>query len=387
MIIERLLDIYVKDNNNTDDLLVRTKYSVLSGVLGIICNMLLFAVKLSVGAAMSSIAIISDAFNNLSDMGTSVVSIIGAKLSARKPDKEHPFGHGRVEYISSLIVSFIIMLVGFELLKTSAAKIFVPEQIDLNPVLTVILCISIPIKYWMYSYNTYLGKKISSGVLMATAKDSINDVFATSAVILSAVMGKIFGLSRIDGIVGTAVSVVIMYSGLKISLDTIGLLMGTAPEPETIKAIHSYLLSAPGISGVHDLIIHDYGPGRRLASVHAEVPDDCNIVEIHELIDSLEQGMERELGIHIVIHMDPISVNCEQTAAIREIVKNIVKGIDERMDIHDFRMTDGVNIINLIFDIEVPFDVENIDEVKHLIDCRVKETDQRFNTVINVDFI
>lgn len=365
----------------------RTKYSVFAGILGIICNLFLFAVKLGVGASMSSIAIISDAFNNLSDTGSSAVTIIGAKLSSKKPDKEHPLGHGRIEYISSLIVSFIIMLVGFELLKTSASKIFNPRAVVLNGVLISILLVSLPVKLWMYSYNRYIGRIINSGILFATAKDCINDVIATSAVILSSVVGKLISFPQLDGIVGTIVSFLIMYSGFKISLDTIGLLLGAAPQKETIENIRKFVLDAPGVVGVHDLIVHDYGPGRILASVHAEVPDNCNVVEIHEVIDALEHRIERELGIHIVVHMDPISVNCEKTTDMRNMILQVVKGIDERMNIHDFRMTDGANNINFIFDIEVPIETENPEAVKTMVAAKIKEMDERFNAVIDLDFI
>jgi len=382
-----LLRKFIGENADTGNTEVRTKYSVFAGILGIICNLFLFAVKLGVGAAMSSIAIISDAFNNLSDTGSSAVAIIGAKLSAKKPDKEHPFGHGRIEYVSSLIVSFLIMLVGFELLKTSVSKIFNPQQVQLNTILVIILCISIPVKLWMYSYNRYIGRLTNSGILMATAKDCINDVIATSAVIFSSVIGKLISFPALDGIVGTVVSFMIMYSGFKISLDTIGLLLGTAPEKEIIEAVRSIILAAPGVVGVHDLIVHDYGPGRILASVHAEVPDDCNVVEIHEVIDELEHKIERELGIHIVVHMDPITVNCEKTSAMREIILKIVKGIDERMGIHDFRMTDGESNVNLIFDIEAPLDIENFDGIKNTVVEKIKEIDEKFNCVITVDFI
>ena len=382
-----LLRKFIGENPDTGNTEVRTKYSVFAGILGIICNLFLFAVKLGVGAAMSSIAIISDAFNNLSDTGSSAVAIIGAKLSAKKPDKEHPFGHGRIEYVSSLIVSFLIMLVGFELLKTSVSKIFNPQQVQLNTILVIILCISIPVKLWMYSYNRYIGRLTNSGILMATAKDCINDVVATSAVIFSSVIGKLISFPALDGIVGTVVSFMIMYSGFKISLDTIGLLLGTAPEKEIIEAVRSIILAAPGVVGVHDLIVHDYGPGRILASVHAEVPDDCNVVEIHEVIDELEHKIERDLGIHIVVHMDPITVNCEKTASMRNMVLEVVKGIDERMGIHDFRMTDGESNVNLIFDIEAPLDVENFDDIKNIVTDKIKAVDEKFNCVITVDFI
>ncbi len=385
--IKLLLNIFVKTDKNVTEAEKRVKYSVFAGVVGIICNLVLFAIKIIVGSTMSSIAIVSDAFNNLSDTGSSLVSIIGTKLSAKKPDKEHPFGHGRLEYISSLIVAFIIMLVGFELFKSSSAKIFNPETVILSPVLICILCISIPVKFWMYSYNKYLGKVTNSGVLMATAKDSINDVVATSAVIVSAVVGKVLKFPPLDGIVGTVVSLIILYSGFKISLDTIGVLLGAAPSKELIESIRNYVLSAPGIVGVHDLIVHDYGPGRILASVHAEVPDDCDVVEIHEVIDNLEHKIEQELDIHIVVHMDPITVNCEYVTTIRDKVKAIVKTIDERMNIHDFRMTDGTSLINLIFDVEVPLDFNYTEETENLIKLKLKEEDARFNAVISTDYI
>ncbi len=366
---------------------VRVKYSVFAGLLGIICNLFLFALKIGVGTAMSSIAIISDAFNNLSDTGSSLVSIIGTKLSAKKPDREHPFGHGRLEYISSLVVAVIIMLVGFELFKSSSAKIFNPEEVSLSPVLLGILCISIPVKLWMYSYNTYIGKITNSGVILATAKDCINDVLATGAVIVSAVIGRLISFPPLDGIVGTIVSVIIFYSGLRIALDTVDILLGAPPEKELIEAIRSCVLATEGVVGVHDLIVHDYGPGRVLASVHAEVPDDCNVVEIHEVIDILEQKIYNELGVHMVVHMDPITVNSEYLNDIRMKVVSVVKSIDERLNIHDFRMTDGANLINLIFDIEIPLDFDYTEETEAVIKAKLKDEDERFNTVIGIDYI
>ncbi len=383
--IKFLLKVFIKENITEGER--RIKYSVFAGVLGIICNLLLFAIKIGVGTAMSSIAIISDAFNNLSDTGSSTVSIIGTKLSAKKPDKEHPFGHGRFEYISSLIVAFIIMLVGFELFKSSFTKIFSPEKLVLSPVLIGILCISIPVKLWMYSYNKYIGAVTNSSVILATAKDSINDVIATSAVIVSAVIGKLINFPYLDGIVGTVVSIIIFYSGLRIALDTIDVLLGAPPEKEMIDAIRSRVLSAEGVVGVHDLIVHDYGPGRILASVHAEVPDDCNVVEIHEVIDLLEQKINKELGVHMVVHMDPITVNSDYLTNIRSKVLSIVKSIDDRMSIHDFRMTDGANLINLIFDIEIPLDFDYTEETENIIKSRLKEEDERFNAVIGIDYI
>lgn len=377
----------ISNGREMTDVTVRTKVCTMAGFLGIVCNLILFFLKIVVGMSMKSIAIISDAFNNLSDTGSSVVTIIGAKLSRKKPDKEHPFGHGRYEYISALIVSFIIILVGFELLKSSANKVFNPVPIQLSPWPLAILCISVPIKFWMYRYNRVMGRAVNSGVVMAAARDNLNDVMATSAVILASLLGKLINFAPLDGVVGTAVSLLIMYSGFGISMDTIGLLLGTTPDKNTTEKIRQIISESDCIVGVHDLIVHDYGPGRVLASVHAEVPDDCDIVEVHEIIDALEHKISDELGIHIVIHMDPISVNCEYTEAIKLKVQQIVKAMDEGMNIHDFRMVDGVNNINLIFDIEVPAEYKELDTLKQRVDEELKKIDSRFNGVMNIDII
>ena len=385
--IKVLVKLFLKEQPNRENKESFVRYTVFAGILGVVCNLFLFALKITTGFLMSSIAIISDAFNNLSDSGTSVVSIVGAKLSAQKPDKEHPFGHGRYEYIFSLVVSFIIILVGFELLKSSVQKIIHPQEIRLATVPMILLCISVPVKLWMYSYNKYLGNLTGSSMLAAASRDSINDAISTSAVILCAIVGKWVKFPPLDGIVGTVVSVIIMYSGFKITLDTIGVLLGAAPDKETVNSIKEYILSAPGVVGVHDLMVHDYGPGRVIASVHAEVPDDCNVVEIHETIDDLEQKIERELGIHIVVHMDPISVNCDYTGQMREMVMEVVRSVDQRLNIHDFRMTDGENNLNLIFDVEVPLDMKNSEGIDKVIAEKLKERDSRYSAVINVDYV
>lgn len=378
---------FVKNSDDTQNASVRESYCILAGGLGIACNLLLFALKLIVGSLAGSIAIMSDAFNNLSDIGSSAVSVIGARLSNKKPDRDHPFGHGRFEYISSLIVSFIIMLVGFELLKSSSLKIFDPEPLNFKPILVVILCLSIPVKAWMYSYNRYIGRRISSGVLMAAAKDSINDVLATGAVVVTTLLGRFFGMGVLDGIVGVAVSLMIIFSGFQIARDTVGLLLGTPPDSDTINGIVGKILAETEIHGVHDLIVHDYGPGRKLASVHAEVSDDCDIVAVHEVIDRLERCIENDMGIHTVIHMDPVSVNCSRVSELKSQVLKIVKGIDERMGIHDFRMTDGKENINLIFDLEIPADMHNSDEVKAELVRKIREFDSRYSAVINIDIV
>lgn len=385
--IKILVKLFVTNDKSASEAKLRERYCILGGVLGIICNLFLFGLKLAVGTAMGSIAIVSDAFNNLSDTGSSVVSVIGTKLSGKKPDKEHPFGHGRFEYVSSLIVSFIIILVGFELFKSSVLKIFYPENVTFSLPLTVILCVSVFVKVWMYLYNRYLGTEADSALLIATARDSANDVISTSAVIATTIIGKFISFPPLDGIIGTLVSIMILYSGFEIARDTIGLLLGAPPDPQTVKSIRELIMSGEGIVGVHDLIVHDYGPGRVFASVHAEVPDDSDIVKTHEIIDRLEQKIYHELGIETVIHMDPISVNCEKTDRLRTLVLETVKSIDARMNIHDFRITDGHKRINLIFDVEVPADYRGKEQLRRRIADAVESRDPRFRAVINLDTI
>lgn len=385
--IKLLLKWFVKNHNDVGNPKVREHYCILGGVLGIICNVLLFGVKITVGFLMGSIAIISDAFNNLSDTGSSLVSVIGARLSNKKPDKEHPFGHGRFEYISSLIVSFIIMLVGVELLKSSAQKIFQPEAVVFSIPLTVILCLSVLVKVWMYFYNTYLGKKVSSGVLIATARDSLNDVISTLAIIATTVVGRFVNFAPLDGIVGVVVSLMIMYSGFGIAKDTVALLLGAPPDPEVVKGIEEKIMSGEGIVGIHDMIVHDYGPGRMFASVHAEVPDNYDIVKVHEIIDDLEHSIMADTGIEIVIHMDPITVNSERCDRYKALVKEAVKSIDGRMNIHDFRMTDGDSNINVIFDVEVPADAGDRAELRRRITEEIKSRDSRLSVVMTLDTI
>ena len=306
--IKILIKTFVKDYNNTSDIKVREAYGTLAGIIGIICNMILFSTKLTIGFLMNSIAISSDAFNNLSDIGSSMVALIGAKLSGKDPDFEHPYGHGRFEYIASLIISFIIMLVGIELLKSSFDKVLNPEPITFNPILIAILVLSILIKVWMFSYNRYIGHKIDSGVNRATAADSLNDVIATSAVVLTTLIGQVFEL-YLDGYAGVVVSLLIIYAGFQIAKDTVNVLLGMSPSEEVVEAINAIIKGNSNIVGVHDLKVHDYGPGRTVASVHTELSDQTNLVKAHSIIDGLEKKIFKELGIDIVIHVDPIGEN------------------------------------------------------------------------------
>ncbi|MBE7057330.1 MAG: cation transporter [Ruminococcaceae bacterium] len=385
--IKLLLRFFVKNHENTTDKNVREKYGVLGGILGIICNLFLFGLKLVIGSVMGSMAITSDAFNNLSDTGSSIVSILGAKISNKKPDKDHPFGHGRFEYISSLVVSFIIMLVGFNLLTDSFEKILHPTELVFNLPALIILVLSMSVKVWMYSYNLYLSKKIDSGVLMATAKDSMNDVISTGAVIVATVIGYFTGIYIIDGIVSLIVSAIIMYAGFGIAKDVIGTLLGTAPEPSLVKSLTDLICGHDEIIGIHDLIVHDYGPGRIIASVHAEVPDNGNIVHVHEIIDDIEQDAMKEFDVMLVIHMDPVCTNCEATEFLRQKTATIVSGINSDFTIHDFRITDGEHHKNLIFDVVVPAGTDEMkkEEIRKDIARAVAEYDSGLRCVITVD--
>jgi len=296
---------FIRNSEKVDDKYVRESYGVLSGVLGIICNMFLFAIKLILGLFINSIAVISDAFNNLSDLGTSVITIFGAKLSNRPPDKEHPHGHGRYEYIASLVVSFIIFAVGLKLLGSSFDKILHPQKVLFNMVSILILLASVLVKVWMYSYNRYIAKAIDSSVNRAAALDSLNDVFATSGVIIGTIIGSFIAFP-IDGVMGLIISGLIIYTGFNTAKDSVNLLLGALPDPEVIEKINKLVLSGKNIKGVHDLKVHDYGPGRKTASIHAEVSNEVSIVDIHSEIDKIELKVRDELGIEMVIHMDPV---------------------------------------------------------------------------------
>ncbi len=395
--IKLLIRMFIPDFENTSDKHVREKYSTLSGVLGVICNLFLFAVKVTIGALMSSIAVISDAFNNLADTGTSIVSIVSAKMSNKHADREHPFGHGRIEYIASLVVSFLIMLVGFELLKSSVDGIIHPKVTKIQIPMLVFLGISILVKVWMYCYNRYMGKKINSQLLLATAKDSINDSISTLAVIVASGLGYVFSSGRFegtvmskipyDGIIGACVSLLIIWGGINVAKEVVGLLLGGPPEKELVDALEKAVLAGEDIVGVHDLIVHDYGPGRVIASVHAEVPVDGDIVKIHETIDEIELKIKDELGIILVIHMDPVIVGNERVDGLKALVAGIVREFDSEFTIHDFRITDGDSRINMIFDMAVPCDTSasKREEALTFVKKKLKEVNEGYFAVVQID--
>lgn len=386
--IKLLVKIFVKDYKNTSSPAVRERCGVLGGVLGVLCNLVLFAIKLAVGSLMNSIAVISDAFNNLSDIGSSVISVIGSKLSNRRPDREHPFGHGRFEYIASLIVSFIILLMGFELLKSSFMKLLHPEPVEFAVLPVIILSLSMLIKIWMFSYNRYLGKLISSGILAAAAADSLSDVISTGAVVAATILGRFTDLP-VDGAAGTAVALLIMKTGFGITKKTVGLLLGSLPDPETVKLIHDEIMSGEDIVGVHDLIVHDYGPGRIMASAHAEVPDSADIIKVHEVMDAIEERVLEKTGIMLVLHTDPVSVDCEETLALKALAIAKTAEIDPSYTLHDFRITRGESRINVIFDLVLPHELSarQRDDISRRLISSLHSEDDRLCVHIKIDSI
>jgi len=384
-LIKIIIKKFIKNHENTNDKFVRESYGVLAGVLGIICNLFLFLLKLSVGLFINSIAVISDAFNNLTDLGSSLISIIGAKLSNLPPDNEHPYGHGRFEYISSLVVSFIIFSVGLQLLKSSFDKILNPEEVLFSLMSILILIFSVLLKLWMYSYNKYISKIINSSINKATAYDSLNDAIATSAVIITTVIGGFVDFP-IDGLVGVAISFLILYTGFSIAKDTVNLLLGSSPDPELVDTINSSVIQGKYIIGTHNLKVHDYGPGRVVASIHAEVPDNANIVEIHSVINELEERIADELGINIVIHMDPISTDIDKIGLITASVSNITKKVNENFSIQNLRVADEENRITVIFDLLVPQSTvqSEYENIRNLVTEKIVEYNSKFHTIINV---
>ncbi|WP_041219837.1 cation diffusion facilitator family transporter [Desulfitobacterium dichloroeliminans] len=368
---------------NTTDKQVRESYGVLAGVLGIVCNLILFTLKLIIGLLMNSIAVISDAFNNLSDCGSSIISIIAAKMSNQPPDLEHPFGHGRIEYISSLIVSFIIIMVGFELLKSSFSKILHPEVVIFSSFSLIILVLSVVLKLWMVSYNRYIGRVINSSIINATATDSLNDAIATSAVILSTLIGHYLHIA-IDGYVGLLISFFILYTGYTIAKDTVNILLGASPNTELANQISGMVNKGMHIIGTHDLKVHDYGPGRTIASIHAEILDTVNIVESHAIIDDLEKRISEELNINIVIHIDPLTTDELKIHSMKHLVKDSVKEVNEVFVAHHIRMTKSYRSMNVIFELTVPStQLPESANIREQITKRLKDKDPQLNVIIN----
>ncbi|MDY2729004.1 MAG: cation transporter [Clostridiales bacterium] len=379
-----LTKLFIK-NNDLKDPKVRTRYGTICGALGICLNIFLFVFKYFAGVLSGSIAITADAFNNLSDAGSSIVTLIGFKMADKKPDLEHPFGHGRIEYISGFIVSIVIILMGLELFKSSVSKITNPENIDSSIVIILILVISILVKIYMYLYNKKISKKIDSAAMKATALDSLSDSVATLVVLISIFIYKLTGLN-IDGISGILVSIFILFSGYNAAKETISPLLGNKPDKQFIDEIIKIVMSHKEITGVHDLIVHDYGPGRVIVSLHAEVPGNSDIFEIHDCIDRIENELDEKLKCESVIHMDPIALDDKKVVFMRKEVAKLVKSFNNRLSIHDFRMVEGTTHNNLIFDVVVPLDLKlDYDYIKNEMEKLIKAKWHDCYAVIKVE--
>ena len=376
-----LAKLFIRDHENVTDPGVRQAYGILCGIVGICFNLILFTTKALAGLFSHSIAITADAFNNLSDAASSIITLVGFRMAGQKPDSDHPFGHGRIEYISGLLVSILIVLMGFELVKSSVSKIFHPEAPDYSPVIIGILVFSILVKCYMALYNRRIGTRISSVAMKATAIDSLSDVVATTVVLIGTIVSAASGII-IDGYCGVLVGMFILYSGFVAAKDTISPLLGQPPEPELVQQINDIVLSYDNVIG----IVHNYGPGRTLISLHAEVPADGNIITLHDTIDTIEHELRRKLNCNAVIHMDPVSTSDPETLSLKAEVSGYLDQIDPKLSMHDFRIVKGPTHTNVIFDIVIPYDYPVSDqEVMDSITKRIQTSHPDFFTVIEVD--
>ena len=379
-----LIKLFIKDND-VSNLGTRGMYGILSSATGIVVNILLSIVKLVIGIIANSISIISDALNNITDVGSSVVTMIGFKISQKKIDKDHPWGHGRMEYITAFIVDIIILMVGFELLKSSIDKIIHPELPAVNNVTIIILVIAVLTKLWLFLFYKKIAKMIDSNAIKGNAYDSISDSISTLVVLISAVVAKLCGVS-IDGYASLIVSVFILFTGYKAIKETVDLLLGMKPDPEFIKDIEDEAKKYEMISGIHDIMVHDYGPGRKIVSFHAEVPADGDICKVHDIIDQMEQDLFEKFNCITTIHMDPIVVDNKEINDMRDFTEKIVKELNSEFSIHDFRMTDGGKRVNLIFDLVVPRDKEyDKEEIIKNVQQKIHEKDKKYFAVIKVE--
>ena len=384
--ITLLSKLFIKDYKNYENSHVRGKYGFLCAVWGIVLNLLLFGAKMAAGVLANSVSVLADAFNNLSDAGSSLVTLFGFKAASKKADSDHPFGHGRYEYIAGLVVSVLIVVMGVEFIKSSVQKIVSGENDTHFTLLTgAILVLSILVKVYICVFNKSIGKKISSPALLATGTDALSDCIATFAIIVSAVISNVTSFAA-DGWCGLVVSFMIIAAGIGAAKETINPLLGTPPSKEFVDKVSSILLSHKEIVGIHDLVVHDYAPGHIMISVHAEISDKSDIIEAHELIDNVEKEIGEKLGCEAVIHMDPISTDDERVNEVKRRVCEVLLSIHEEVTIHDFRMVDGNTLTNLIFDVVVPFDVKmETDEIKKEVDRLVKTIDKKYNAVVDVD--
>ena len=387
MLSKFLVKKFIKNSDDLQDIKVRNSYGFLGGIVGILTNLILFTIKLSVGLLTSSISITADAFNNLSDAASSIVTILGFKLSSMPADKEHPFGHGRIEYISALIVAFMVMLVGIQFVKSSFQKIINPETVTFELIPFMLLLLSILLKVWLSKFNKHIGNIINSSALKAASVDALGDVFASSCVAISFLAAK-FTTLPIDGYIGMGVALFIVYSGFNLVRETLNPLLGEAPDPELVDAIKTKVLSYENILGTHDLIIHNYGPGRCMCSIHAEIPSDISLVRIHEIIDKAEREISNQLNIYIVIHIDPICVIEGEIKEIYDYLTDFLSNFDYIESIHDFRVIGEDEYKNIIFDIVIDTSKKATltdDELKELISNHVRKNHPDYRCLITID--
>lgn len=380
-----ILQIFVRDHKNTEDPAVRDKCGRVAGAVGIVTNFLLFLMKIIVGTVFHSVSVTADAVNNLTDSGSSVVTLIGFKMASKPADEKHPFGHARIEYLSGVIVSFIVIFLGLQLGMSSIEKILTPEENALTPVALVVLVISILAKLWQCLFYRKVGRMIKSESVEATSKDSRNDVIATSVVLLGAVITMLTSVN-LDGYMGAAVALFIVFSGVQLTISTADPLLGQAPEGELVQTITEKMLSYPGIIGMHDLAVHNYGVGRCFASAHCEVDAKNDILVSHDLIDNIERDFSRDLGIHMVIHLDPVIVGDARTDALHCKVQSLVTALYPTVTIHDFRVIWGVTHSNIVFDAAVPFAVKDSDAViTKKLEAEIQKLDPDYRTVVTID--
>lgn len=380
-----LVKLFVKNHTETQLPEVRASYGKLSGMVGIICNVLLFAGKFFLGAVTASVAITADAFNNLGDASSGIVSFLGFKMASRPADKEHPYGHARYEYLAGLTVCVLILVIGVELLKESFDKILHPVQVTFSWGTIAVLVLAIGVKLWLAIFNRTIGKRINSQTLLATAADSRNDVIATGTVIVATILSHVTKL-RLDGYMGLCVAIFILYSGVNLVKETLDPILGKAADEELVKEIEKRIMSYSGVLGTHDLMIHDYGPGRQFGSVHVEVAAEEDVLKSHDMVDNIERDFLRELNIHLIVHMDPIITKDESVRNLRHWLAKEVKKVQAELTIHDLRVVPGETHTNVIFDCVVPRGLTQSDEeIKEEIDRVVKETYPNYYCVITVD--
>lgn len=384
MLTDRLIRRFVQHHEDTHVPQVRYAYGRLAGVTGLVCNLLLFSIKLLAGLLSGSLAIIADAFNNLSDAGSVVVTLVGFKLSSAPADRDHPFGHGRMEYLSALAVAVLIILAGFELATSAVDKIFHPVAAEFSLLTVLILVAAIGIKLWMAVFSRRIGKAIQSDALLAAATDSRNDVICTSLVLVCTLIGLFTDLA-LDGYIGLAVALFVIWSGFSVIRETVSPLLGQAPDEQLVQNIEQTVMSYEGVVGIHDMMVHDYGPGRVFVSLHAEVPADRDMMHSHDTIDCIERDLLEKFNIITCIHMDPVDTDDPETLRLKELTLGELAHIDERLTLHDFRVVSGPSHVNLIFDVVVPFDYPNKNALPAVIEQRVQAIDERLFTVVQVE--